>query len=165
MYKYYIVLNQNINKDKIKENLILRYKDDKFLVALPFNSNFTDIDKYFLKAPKIPKKYYAVYTYYDYNKDKVKDHIIHIFNMKDKYILSLPIYENNFMKGGQYNPPYNQEYYQPQELHIVQRTSFSDNLQSGFGIGAGAAAGDAVMEGIANSIFGSLESAFGSSEE
>ncbi len=85
--------------------------------------------------------------------------------MKDKYILSLPIYENNFMKGGQYNPPYNQEYYQPQELHIVQRTSFSDNLQSGFGIGAGAAAGDAVMEGIANSIFGSLESAFGSSEE
>jgi len=165
MYKYYIVLNQNINKDKIKENLILKYLDDKFLVALPFNSNFTDIDKYFSKAPKIPKKYYTVYTYHDYNKDKVKDHIMHIFNMKDKYILSLPIYENNFMKGGQNNPQYHQGDYQPQVIHFKNESPLASNLQSGFGIGAGAAAGDAVMEGVTNSIFGSLESAFGISEE
>jgi hypothetical protein len=90
MIKYYIVMNQDINKDKTKEDLILKYRGDKFLAALPLK-NFLDIDKYFSSPPKMPKKYNAVYTYRDYNKDKVKDHIMHLFTLKGKYILSLPI--------------------------------------------------------------------------
>ena len=39
MIRYYIAMNQDINKDKIKENLILKYRDDKFLAALPLKKN------------------------------------------------------------------------------------------------------------------------------
>lgn len=102
-------MNEDINKDKKKENLILKYRDDKFLAGLPFKlplKKFLDIDKYFSTPPKIPKKYNIVYTYRDYNKDKVKDNIIHIFTLKGKYIVSLPINNFNFKKiGGEEDPP------------------------------------------------------------
>ena len=75
MIRYYVVMNQDINKDKTKEDLILKYRDDKFLAALPLK-NFLDIDKYFSSPPKMPKKYNAVYTYRDYNKDKVTKNVI-----------------------------------------------------------------------------------------
>lgn len=95
--KYYIVKNQDINNDGRKEDLILKYRGDQFLGALPLK-DYVDIDDYFSKMPVIPQKYYVVYTFHDYNKDKVKDHIVHIFSgYTNNYILSVPI--NEFMKN------------------------------------------------------------------
>lgn len=163
MIKYYVVMNQDINKDKTKEDLILKYRDEKFLAALPLK-NFLDIDKYFSSPPKMPKKYNAVYTYRDYNKDKIKDHIIHLFTLKGKYILSLPI--NNLankkykkLSGGNANnekrelqnsniqniindPP------QPQTIITKDDTEFSQILKTGVGVGAGAELGSALVNSM-----------------
>lgn len=48
--KYYIVKNQDINNDGRKEDLILKYRGDKFLGALPLK-DYVDIDDYFSKIP------------------------------------------------------------------------------------------------------------------
>lgn len=95
--KYYIVRNQDINNDGRKEDLIFKYRGDQFLGALPLK-DYVDIDDYFSKIPVIPQKYYVVYTFHDYNRDNVKDHIVHIFSgNSNKYILSVPI--NEFMSN------------------------------------------------------------------
>ena len=103
--KYYIVKNQDINNDGRKEDLILKYRGDKFLGALPLK-DYVDIDDYFSKMPVIPQKYYVVYTFHDYNRDKIKDHIVHIFSgNNNNYILSVPI--NEFMKNAKAYDEYN----------------------------------------------------------
>ena len=103
--KYYIVKNQDINNDGLKEDLILKYRGDQFLGALPLK-DYVDIDEYFSKMPVIPQKYYVVYTFHDYNRDKVKDHIMHIFSgNSNNYILSIPI--NEFMKNAKAYDEYN----------------------------------------------------------
>lgn len=179
MIKYYVVMNQDINKDKKKEDLILKYRDDKFLAALPLK-NFLDITKYFSTPPKIPKKYNAVYTYRDYNKDKVKDHILHLFTLKGKYILSLPI--NNYKakhikKGGrQANKkieelqkeimllkqkytanPYMQKIVneQPQVQTIVTKdeTSFGQHVKMGVGVGGGATLSSNIVNSLWEAFF------------
>jgi hypothetical protein len=103
--KYYIVRNQDINNDGRKEDLILKYRGDQFLGALPLK-DYVDIDDYFSKMPVIPQKYYVVYTFHDYNRDKIKDHIVHIFSgNNNNYILSVPI--NEFMKNAKAYDEYN----------------------------------------------------------
>lgn len=103
--KYYIVKNQDINNDGLKEDLILKYRGDQFLGALPLK-DYVDIDEYFSKMPVIPQKYYVVYTFHDYNRDKVKDHIMHIFSGNtNNYMLSVPI--NEFMKNAKAYDEYN----------------------------------------------------------
>ena len=103
--KYYIVKNQDINNDGLKEDLILKYRGDQFLGALPLK-DYVDIDEYFSKMPVIPQKYYVVYTFHDYNRDKVKDHIMHIFSGNtNNYILSIPI--NKFMNNAKAYFEYN----------------------------------------------------------
>ncbi len=179
MIKYYIMMNQDINKDNKKENLILKYRDNKFLAALPLK-NFLDITKYFSTPPKIPKKYNAVYTYRDYNKDKVKDHILHLFTLKGKYLLSLPI--NNYKakhikKGGKqadkkieelqkeiillkqnYNTnPYMQKIVkdQPQVQTIITKdeTSFGQHVKMGIGAGGGAALSSNIVNSLWDAFF------------
>ena len=161
MIKYYIVMNQDINKDKTKEDLILKYRGDKFLAALPLK-NFLDIDKYFSSPPKMPKKYNAVYTYRDYNKDKVKDHIMHLFTLKGKYILSLPI--NNLANkkykklGGRIaNHPAMQKIIDDQpQVHTVitkDETSFGQHIKMGFGAGGGAALSSNIVNSLWDAFF------------
>jgi hypothetical protein len=173
------MMNQDINKDNKKENLILKYRDNKFLAALPLK-NFLDITKYFSTPPKIPKKYNAVYTYRDYNKDKVKDHILHLFTLKGKYLLSLPI--NNYKakhikKGGKqadkkieelqkeiillkqnYNTnPYMQKIVkdQPQVQTIITKdeTSFGQHVKMGIGAGGGAALSSNIVNSLWDAFF------------
>lgn len=106
--KYYIVKNQDINNDGLKEDLILKYRGDQFLGALPLK-DYVDIDEYFSKMPVIPQKYYVVYTFHDYNRDKIKDHIVHIFSGNtNNYILSVPI--NEFMKNAKAYDEYKRYY-------------------------------------------------------
>jgi len=179
MIKYYIIMNQDINKDNKKEDLILKYRDNKFLAALPLK-NFLDITKYFSTPPKIPKKYNAVYTYRDYNKDKVKDHILHLFTLKGKYLLSLPI--NNYKakhikKGGKqddkkieelqkeiillkqnYNMnPYMQKIVkdQPQVQTIITKdeTSFGQHVKMGIGAGGGATLSSNIVNSLWDAFF------------
>jgi len=105
MIKYYIVRKQDINNDGRKEDLILKYRGEQFLGALPLK-DYVDIDYYFTKMPVIPKKYYVIYTIHDYNRDKVKDHIVHIFSgNSNNYILSVPI--NEFMRNAKAYENYN----------------------------------------------------------
>jgi hypothetical protein len=40
MYNYFIIKNQDINKDKTKEDLILKYNNDKFICGLPLEKRF-----------------------------------------------------------------------------------------------------------------------------
>jgi len=160
MINYYIAMNQDINKDKKKEDLILKYRDDKFLVALPIK-NFIEINKYFSSSPKIPKKYKAVYTYRDYNKDKVKDHILHLFTLNGKYILSLPInkynpknkiidgYKNDKqpeLLGGYKNDK------QPelQSIEFKDQTDFAQYIKQGAGLNFGFIISDALSDAFTN---------------
>ena len=182
MIRYYVVMNQDINKDKTKEDLILKYRDDKFLAALPLKK-FLDIDKYFSSPPKMQKKYNAIYTYRDYNKDKVKDHIMHLFTLKGKYILSLPINnlankkykklggriankkiqelqnEINMMKQNmQTNNPAMQKIINDQpQVHTVitkDETSFGQHVKMGFGAGGGAALSSNIVNSMWDAFFG-----------
>ena len=148
MINYYIAMNQDINKDKKKEDLILKYRDDKFLVALPIK-NFIEINKYFSSSPKIPKKYKAVYTYRDYNKDKVKDHILHLFTLNGKYILSLPINKynpKNKIIGGYKNDK------QPelQSIEFKDQTDFAQYIKQGAGLNFGFIISDALSDAFTN---------------
>lgn len=148
MINYYIAMNQDINKDKKKEDLILKYRDDKFLVALPIK-NFIEINKYFSSSPKIPKKYKAVYTYRDYNKDKVKDHILHLFTLNGKYILSLPINKYN-PKNKIIDGYKNDKQPELQSIEFKDQTDFAQYIKQGAGLNFGFIISDALSDAFTN---------------
>ena len=163
MYNYFIIKNQDINKDKTKEDLILKYNNDKFICGLPLEKDFIDINKYFSTKPIIPTKYYAVYTKRDFNKDKVKDHVFHYFSMKGEYLLSIPFdfkklnkkikkHNENSLVGGKakkkkttVNTEVNIE---EKPVYVVTKdeTTMAQNFKSGIAWGAGRV----LIEGIAN---------------
>ena len=115
-----------------------------------------DIDKYFSSPPKIPKKYNAIYTYRDYNKDKVKDNIVHLFTLKGKYILSLPINNLKYKQidGGYDKPQYMQQIIndQPQVHTIITKdeTKFGQHVKRGLGAGGGAAFSSNIIDSLMN---------------
>lgn len=100
MYKFYVSLDKDLNKDGTKDNMILKYKNSKFMVGIPLknttlisNSLFSNSNK-----PTIPKDAYYVISKKDLNNDEIKDFVLAIFKKNGELIVVIPLNRDKLMK-------------------------------------------------------------------
>jgi hypothetical protein len=141
MIHYYISYGNDINKDGVKEDMILKYNDTKFIVGMPLHPKNIDIQQLFKNKPKIPKKHYVVFTHKDLNKDKVKDHIASFFTLKGTHIVSVAL--NLSIHGGaQYVDENNNT------IYMKDKTDFFQYIKAGAGHQFGASLMQSAMEAV-----------------
>jgi ribosomal protein L23 len=142
MIHYYISYGNDINKDGMKEDMILKYNDTKFIVGMPLHGKNIDILQLFKNKPKIPKKHYVVFTHKDLNKDKIKDHIASFFTLKGTHIVSVALNLSIHKGGAQYvDEKHN-------AVYVKNETDFSQYIKAGAGHQLGASLMQSAMDAV-----------------
>lgn len=142
MIHYYISYGNDINKDGVKEDMILKYNDTKFIVGMPLHPKNIDIQQLFKNKPKIPKKHYVVFTHKDLNKDKVKDHIASFFTLKGAHIVSVALNFSTYKGGAQYVDN------DKNIVYVKNETAFLQYVKAGAGHQLGSSLMQSAMEAV-----------------
>jgi hypothetical protein len=136
MYKFYVSLDKDLNKDGTKDNMILKYKDSEFMGGIPLKNTTLISNSLFSKSnkPKIPKNAYYVISKKDLNNDNIKDFVLAIFKKNGELIVVIPLNRDELMKykkGGNINNK--NEINHKDIVYIKDETDFNQHFKAGAG--------------------------------